>query len=163
MYVKDIQPIVKVLTQFSASHSFIWDFVRSGQDTHVHRGLNFAAQAAKLVIFEYTQQLGLRGYGHLADLIQQQGSAFCQLKAAGASLQRARKSSLLMAEDFTLDQSLRDGGAVDRHEGFISAGTEFMNGAGDEFFAGSTGASYEHGCGTRRHHFDQVKNLLHLF
>jgi len=67
-----------------------------------------------------------------------------------------------VAEDFALDESFWDGGAVDGHEGLIFSRAEFMDGSGDKFFAGAAGAGNEDGRGAGSDHFDEAKNLLHL-
>ena len=50
-----------------------------------------------------------------------------------------------MAEDFTFDERLGDGGAVYGDEGTGFAGAEVVEGAGDEFLAGAAFAGDEHG------------------
>src|SRR5205823_14999210 len=45
---------------------------------------------------------------HLADFIEQQGSAFSQLEASDPALQRSRKSAFFMTKDFAFNQDLRD-------------------------------------------------------
>ena len=66
-----------------------------------------------------------------------------------------------MAEKFTLQQTLRDGTAVDRRELSRGAGAVLVNGAGDQSFALSTLAADEHHHVLQRDPANGVVNLLH--
>jgi hypothetical protein len=50
-----------------------------------------------------------------------------------------------VAEDFTLEQALGDGGAVDRDERAIPAVAALVNGQGSQFFAGARLPPHQHG------------------
>jgi len=83
------------------------------------------------VIFKNAEELGLRGDGHLADFVEQQGALFCELEAAGTTFDGAGERAFLVAENFALDQRLRNSGAVDGDEGLAGAGAQLMQGARD--------------------------------
>src|SRR5246127_5655771 len=81
------------------------------------------------------------------------------LETTDLSCNRARKSSLFMAEEFALQKSHRNRGAVQLYEGSISTFTASMNGARDDFLARSCFALDEN-CGVRgRHRANQVQRF----
>ena len=120
------------------------DFIGRGQHPHIHGGFDFAAQAAQLAVFQDAQQFGLRGDGHFANLIEQKGAAFGQLKTSRTAFQGSRKRALLVSENFAFDQSLGNSGAVNGDKGPRPARAQLVNCTRHEFCAGSTGASNQH-------------------
>jgi hypothetical protein len=58
---------------------------------------------------------------------------------------RASEGAALVAEEFSFNKRLWDGGAVDIDESMIAPWTEIMDGAGGEFFAGSRGSGNQYG------------------
>ena len=137
------------------------NFIGRSQHANIDRGLTLAAQATQLAVFQNAQQFGLRADRHLANLVEQQGTALGQLEAADAALERPGERAFLMAEDFAFNQRLRDSSAVDGDEWLRLAGTERVNGAGDQLFASAALAGDEYRCGAGRNHFNQAKDFLH--
>src|ERR1700693_1968452 len=113
MNVEHIQPIIEGVGKITPGQGPRGHLIGCAQDENVHCGFHLAAQTAQLAVFEHAQELGLSGDRHLADFIQQQGSTFCQLKASGSALERPGESTFLMTENFTLNQSFWNRGAVD--------------------------------------------------
>src|SRR5450631_1128309 len=62
------------------------------------------AEAAEGSVLQNVQQLGLHGWAHLADFIQQQGSFVGQLEFAGLRFYCTCEGSNLVAEKFALEQ-----------------------------------------------------------
>ncbi len=58
---------------------------------------------------------------------------------------RARVGALLVAEELVLEQGLRDGGAVDGHEGPLRAGRELVKGAAHQLLPGAALSGDQHG------------------
>ena len=80
------------------------------------------------MVFQHTQQLGLRGDRHLANLVQQQRSFLRQFETTRPTLHRAGESTFFVPEDFAFNQGFRNRGAVDGHEWFVLARTHVMDG-----------------------------------
>ena len=76
MNVENVETVIKVLAQFSVGDGVVGNFVGRGEHAHVDRGFDLAAEAAEFVIFKHAQQLGLGAHGHLANLVEEQRSAF---------------------------------------------------------------------------------------
>ena len=66
-----------------------------------------------------------------------------------------------MAEEFAFEQGFRDGGTVDGDEGLAGTQAAGVNGAGHEFFAGSTLAANEHGGIAFRYARDEIADAAH--
>ena len=108
MNVENVQAVVQVVAQLAFGDGIFGNFVGCSEHAHVHGGLNLAAQAAKFVVFEHAQQLGLGVHRHLTNLIEQQRTFFRQFEAAGPSLQRAGEGAFFVSEDLAFDESLRN-------------------------------------------------------
>src|SRR6185436_19352742 len=64
---------------------------------------------------------------HLADLVEKQSASVGLLKATGRAFHGSRKRALFVAEQLALNESLRQGGSIDRDERTIAAGAAFMD------------------------------------
>src|SRR5213079_3622399 len=73
-----------------------------------------AGDALEPLVLEDAQDLGLELERHVADLVEEQRAAVGELELAFLLLGRAGERALLVAEQLALEQTLRDGGAVDR-------------------------------------------------
>jgi hypothetical protein len=78
------------------------------------RGRLVRADALHLALFQHAQQLGLHGRRHVANLIQKQRSAMRLLKLARMPLRRAGERTLLVPEEFALNQLRGNRRAVQR-------------------------------------------------
>ncbi|MNR00392.1 hypothetical protein D3C85_1161630 [compost metagenome] len=82
---------------------------------------------------------------HVADLVEEQGAAVGLLdQAAHALAARAGEGARLVAEQLALDQRLRHGGAVDRHERRPGAPAAVVQGARQALLAGAGLAVEQH-------------------
>ena len=100
---------------------FVEVAVGGGDDADIDLDRLGAADAVDLALLDGAQQLGLQADVHLADFVEQQRAAVGFLELADAAGDGAGEGALLMAEQFALQQVLRDGGAVDRDEGLVGA------------------------------------------
>src|SRR6202030_4088061 len=137
--VENVKAIIKITAYFTAGYGVLRDFVGRGQDAHVYRRFDFAAEAAQLVIFKDSKQFGLSRHWHFPNLIEKNRSALGELKAAGASLESAREGTLFMAEDFAFDQGLGNSGAINGYERTVTARAQVAGGARHQVFAGADG------------------------
>src|SRR5215467_1530122 len=80
-----------------------------------------AADTFETALFENTEQLGLAGKRELADFVKEERSALRQLDFADFAVAGAGEGALFVAEQFVLHQAFRDGGAVERDKGLITA------------------------------------------
>src|SRR3989442_14467402 len=103
-----------------------------------------AADARELALLEDAQELRLERERHVGDLVQEQRAACGGLELADAPLDRTREGAALVAEELTLEELVRDGRAVDRHEGSAARGV-VVDGLGDQLLARPGLALDEHG------------------
>jgi len=64
---------------------------------------------------------GCNSSGNLAHLVEEEGAAMGQLKAAEALRNGAGKGAFFVPEEFAFEQAGGDGGTVERHEGLCAA------------------------------------------
>src|ERR1700730_14415456 len=69
----------KIVSKFSFDHVLIQIAVCRSDEPHVYLDLLGAAHSIELLGLEHTQQLRLERQTHLADLIEEERSAMCQL------------------------------------------------------------------------------------
>ena len=117
MNVEHVETVEQVLAQMAIGNGLAGVLVRSSDHPHVHRSFRLAAQPAHFMIFQYAQQLRLRGRRHFADFVQQQRAAVRQFEAADSPLGGTGERTPLVAENFALHQGLGDRRTVDGHKG----------------------------------------------
>jgi len=102
------------------------------------------AQGAELAAFQYPQQFGLQGHGHVTDFIQEQGAAIGLGQQTFFGLVGAGEGAFGVAEQFALQQGVRDGGAVDHHQRTIRPVGHVVDAPGDHVFAAAGFALDQH-------------------
>src|SRR5882672_3167194 len=100
--------------------------VRGGDNAHVRAARLHAAHALEGSLLEHAQQLHLHVEGHVADLVEEQRAARCELEAPDARRERARERALLVSEQLALEELAGNRGAVDRNERTLVAGGELV-------------------------------------
>ncbi|MNM92377.1 hypothetical protein D3C81_1047090 [compost metagenome] len=130
-----IQPVIQVLAETALLHPFQQVTVGSADNAHVDR-LRLATDRHHLALLQHAQQAGLQGQWHVANLVQQQGAAIgLQQLAAHAFLARTGKAAAAVAEQFALDQALRDRGTVDGNERLAAPLAGLVHGLGEGLLA----------------------------
>src|SRR5262249_21385894 len=133
---EDAQAVVEVLAKRLLAHGPEQVAVAGRQDTHVHLDRGGAADPVDRPLLQHAEQFRLGVSGQLADLVEEEGAAVRQLEAANAAGDGPGEGALLVAEQLTLDQPGRQGGTVDRDEGFLLPPAAGMDRPRDEFLAG---------------------------
>ena len=97
-----------------------------------------AAERHHFALLDHAQQAGLQHQRHVADFIEKQCAAVgLQNLPDPAFLHRAGERAARIAEQLALDQALRNGGAIDRHEGLVEPQTAVVQGLGERLLAGA--------------------------
>src|SRR2546422_349133 len=94
--------------------------MRGADDAHVDRVFLGGADLAHALLLDRAQQLYLHRERQLGDLVQEQRAAARCLEEALAVLGSAGERALLVAEELALHEGIRNGAAVDRHEGLVA-------------------------------------------
>ena len=152
---QDVEAIKEIGAEASVVHQLADRLVRRGDDAHVHRNRRHAADAHELALLEHAQELDLRRRRNLADLVEKERSRISELEPPEPALGGAGKCALLVAEQLTLEQRLRERADVLGDERLGAPVGEHVDRAGDELLPRSALALDEHGARHRRH-------LLHL-
>jgi hypothetical protein len=97
-----------------------------------------ASKPEDLLFLQYAKQFGLQVKGHFSNFVQEDGAAVSLLEIASLPTAVGRSESpFFIAEQFSLDKSIRDGGAVDCQIRFSFSRALLVNLPGDDFFARS--------------------------
>ena len=130
----DRQSIEQVLAEVPGRHRLFQPHVGGGDQPDVDGHRMPGAKPHHLVLLEDPQQLHLRGQGQIADLVEKQRPSVRLLEPSGLAQGGAGEGPLLVAEEIALDQRLREGAAVDGHEGSVRAVGELVDVAGHDLF-----------------------------
>ncbi len=99
---------------------------------------------------------------HLADFVQEDGSAGRDFEDAGLGSPSVRERAFFVAEQFAFEQRLGNSGAVERHEGSFVAAAVVMDELREDVFAGAALAFEQYGGDfALRHAAGKLQNLLH--
>ena len=90
--------------------------VGGADDPRVDRDRLAAADPLDRPLLDEAKQFDLERKRDVADLVEEQGAALGELDLALGRLDRAGEGAFLVAEQFRLEQILRDRGAIDRDE-----------------------------------------------
>ena len=105
----NVQPVKKVLPEFSLAYELFEILVRRGDEPHIHANLLVAAHPLeRTLLAEHAQQFHLRVRVDLADLVEEQRAAVRLLEAPDSPLDRARERPALVAEQLALEQLRRE-------------------------------------------------------
>ena len=96
-------------------------FVGCADDADVGLACVVAADADDFSGFEYAEEFGLHFQGHVADFVEEEGSAGGVLEDALAFSFGAGEGPADVAEELVFEEGLGLGGAVDGHEAFGGA------------------------------------------
>ena len=94
--------------------------MRRGEDADVDVVHAVAADGTHVAELQDAQELRLQAERHVADLVEQQRPAVGLGEQALAGLDRAGEPAANVPEELALEQLLRDGRRVDRHEGPVA-------------------------------------------
>src|SRR5262245_23600488 len=145
LYGKDMQAIEEIGAELLRLHHSREIAVGRGDQPRLRAQGAGAAQPLELALLQHPQQLRLHLQRQLAHLVEEEGAALGQLKAAEALRHGAGKGAFLMAEEFAFEQAGGDGGTVERHEGLRPPCAKRMDRPRQQFFASPRFAYKEHG------------------
>src|SRR5438874_12014584 len=124
----DAQPIVQIFTQCARFDGVLWIAIRRRDEAHVdNRIRRLAADAPHDAVLNYAQQLRLRRFGHLEQLVQEERAAVGRLEQAGFIADRAGERAFAVAEHLRFQQRFGKGGAIHSDEGFAAAAAVRVN------------------------------------
>lgn len=139
----DVDAVVEVFAEAAGVDHLFEVFVGGADEAEVDFAKGATAEALDHVVFEDAQEFGLEREGEGGDFVEEEGSGVGEFDLAGASFGGAGEGSALGAEEFGLDEVLRECGAVEADVGLGGARAERDDGAGDELFAGAAFATHE--------------------
>ena len=119
--------------------------VGGSDEADVHLEFIVAADAGEGAVFKEAEEFGLEGPAHVANFIEENGTAVGFFDAAELLADGAGKRALFMAEELAFEEVFGDGGAVDADVISLAADTEAVEGAGDQFLAGAAFAEDQDG------------------
>ena len=133
---------------------------RNHPDVHLDR--TRAAHAIELPVLEKPQELGLKPWLHVADLVQEDCPAVGDLELAAFLAGRPGEGALLMAKQLRFQELLRQGHTVHGHEQAASTGAPVVNRPGKEVLACSTLAEEKDCRVALRHFLGALNDRIHL-
>src|ERR1700761_8103918 len=126
--------------------------VGGGDDANIHLRPVMAADALNLAALDHSQHLRLAVRAHIADLVQKNRSSVGCFQTAILRLMSAGKGPALVAEQFALEQRVRNRGAVNGNEGLVAARTVLMQRLGNQLLARPCLSRDQHVAFGGRHH-----------
>src|SRR6266446_3814485 len=106
--------------------------IRRRDDAHVDAPRPRAAEPLEFLLLKDAEELRLELERDVADLVEEERPAVCQLEASDPLRDRAREGAALVAEQLALEKARRDGGAVDLDEGPLATSAQVVNRARDQ-------------------------------
>ncbi len=134
---EDVEAVEEVGAEAVGAAGFVEVGVGGGDDADIGLAGFLGAEAAELLFLEEAEEFDLGGQGEAVDFVEEEGAGLGQFDEAGAAAGGAGEGAGFVAEEFVFDQVVGDGAAVDGDEGFVGAGAEVVDGAGEDLLAGA--------------------------
>ena len=134
---KDEDAVKEIAAKFIFLDQVFEVAVRGDDDANIDLDGLVATDALDFAFFQDAEKFGLHGDGHVANFIEKKRAAFGLFEFAGVAAGRAGEGALFVAEQLGFDELGRDGSAIQSDESVFVARGFFVDGAGDEFFAGA--------------------------
>src|SRR5436190_19354396 len=130
----DVEAIVQIGAE-AARFDLLFEIAVGRRDEScVDRNRLRSADGDHLAVLEHAQQLDLRRWRRLADLVEKKGARGGGREQTFLVLHRAGERSLHVAEELTLEQALGEGTTVDRQERSFRAIRQIVDIARDDLF-----------------------------
>ncbi len=139
--LEDAEAIVEIFAEFFLTDVGLQVLIGGGDDADVGRDFLRTADGEEGMAFENTKELGLAFHGHFADFVEEERSAVGLLEEAGVVAVGAGEGASFVAEELAFHKLGGNGGAIDAEHGAIGTGAGFVDGPGDELFAGAAFAA----------------------
>src|SRR3989454_7923637 len=147
---EDVQAIVEVVAEALLLDQPSEVAVRRGDQTDVDLDRPGAADTLERLLLEDPEELRLERERDLAHLVEEECAAMGHLEASDLLRDGPGERAPLVAEELALQETRRDGGAIDLDEGSLAAAASVVNGARDQFLPRAGLAEHEHGRVGRR-------------
>src|ERR1043165_9944784 len=109
-----------------------------GDQPYVGADRLVAADALECLLLEYSQHLGLSGWRHVANLIEEESAAVTLLELSDAAAVGAGEGALFVPEQLAFQQVLRDSSTIQRQEWRLGTGAMLVDCAGHQLLASAT-------------------------
>src|SRR5438034_8727829 len=156
---EDVQAVVEVFAEALLLDQASEVAVRRGDQADVDLDRPGAADTLELLLLEDPEELRLEVERDLADLVEEERAAMGHLEAPDLLRDGSGERAPLVAEELALQETRRDGGAIDLDEGSLTAAASVVDGARDQFFPRAGLAEDEHGRVGRRHSLHLLKDI----
>src|SRR5208283_1756620 len=157
------QAKVQVLAEFPAGGGFLQVPVRGRDDASVALNLLPAPYSLEAFFLKKAQKLHLDRRWQFADLIEEERAPRGGLDMPFAQRVSTRERAFLVAEEFALEQVLRDRVAVDGDERAALLRAQPVESLRHHFFAGAAFSQNQHRGAGGGHLADEVEDRLHLW
>src|SRR5881409_3350867 len=142
---EDVQAVVEVFAEALLLDQPSEVAVRRGDQADVDLDRPGAADTLELLLLEDPEELRLELERDLADLVEEERAAMGHLEASDLLGDGPGERAALVAKELALQETRRDGGAIDLDEGSLTAAASVVDSAGDQFLPGAGLAEDEHG------------------
>ncbi len=131
-----VEPVVEILAKLPVSRQLMEVTVRGRDHADIDLGLTGTTEPRDAPLLKNPKERRLQGQRHGGDLIEKKRPTVGLFEFAFPASVGAGERSLLVAEEFGLDQALGDRGAVDRDKGGLAPATRSVEGPRNELLAG---------------------------
>ncbi len=127
---KDVEPVKQILPEPVVADLRLEVACRRGNHPDIHLDGAGAPEPFELPFLQHPQELRLKLERHLADLVEEDRAAVCDLETADLLRVGPREGPLFAAEELALDEVGRKGGAVHRDHGPVFPDAQLVDGMG---------------------------------
>ena len=125
-----VKAIKEILAKVACGHRLLQRLVRGRDNADIGLNGRITSDTLESPGLQYAQNLCLRCWGHVPDLVEKNDSSAAVLKFSEALVDRAGKGAALVAKQLALEQLLGNRSAIYSQERFVKALAVLVNGPG---------------------------------
>src|SRR6266446_3849252 len=158
-----MEAIIQILAETSGAYRFFQVSIGGGDDAHVHRNATAPSNPFKRALLQHAEEFDLGGEADVADFIKKECPMIGQLKAATTGFDRPREGTAFMPKQLALEETFRQGGAVQFYKRLRTTVTAPVQGACHQLFASATFPAQEDGGSTPGGLLNFLHDRLHAW
>src|SRR5580704_9541486 len=134
---KNVETIVEVTAELLLGNQLCKVGVGGGDNAHIDVLSAIAAKTLEFLFLQDTQKFWLKLQRKVANFVEKQSAAVCKFEAADFLGERTGEGAAFVAKQLGFKKTRGDGSAIHLNEGAFATRAEIVNGAGNQFFAGT--------------------------
>src|SRR5579883_2044435 len=136
--------MIEIIAKVAAGYLLGKDLLGSSDHSNIYGNWLVGTDWPNLLVFQHSEQLGLRRQPHIADLIEEERPLIGQFNPAFLILHSSSKRPFHIAKELRFQERFGKYCAIHGNKWFFGTGSLIMQRLRHQLFAGASLAKYQH-------------------